>query len=342
MKEILTAPPPAKRNGFPLPSGTGFKDFVVKHHESLVILSVGLSLLLNFAVGTARYRMVLVLAGYFILRALLVNIEKEYSILKFLLCPLLMLSLYLDVTHGQINAIYTRMNVVISFLALVISERLVKRSVWYALGRISANELFVVCPGCRYENNEMVNECPQCAYRLGAPIERSINAGSNEADPAVSGEIQNYKAMGLYRQPSKNLLGILGLHQDETILMNMSTLPMLDFYMDGMKRPVFTIVLTIERIICVDHMFFSKGWKIRETIRYNDILHLSASRDRARVGEKLLLSIATASHCYEIAFSYFLPDSDQIQIQKIRTIIDCICKRNELVNVTFDMPSRAE
>ena len=312
------------------------KKIIFLHYQTIVILSYSVPFLLIFVMGIGRYRVVLSFSMFFLVKAALSYFKKENRLLYLLFLPVLLSMLYLDIKNGQIYPIFPRLNFIVTISIVIAIEVLMRGYINNILERLSDKVLFKVCPSCKYDNKNLVEQCNNCSYSKNndgnlIEIEQSNNMPIVTLD--INNEIENYNKVGLYRKPSKKIVDILNLSVGESVLINLKIFPFRTFFKDGNRDIANNLILTSQGIYFLDYSFFGSGWRMRKVISYGQIINVSFTSKKVFASEKPIFSINTANGLYEVLFSTFSPYRE-----KIERIIDCIKKRNPKISVEIDFP----
>jgi hypothetical protein len=178
------------------------KPLVTKYHGYLTDISGFITAGLIFSCGIGRYRSVVVYAAYCLLKSLsnIFNIEKR---LNMFFLPAVVVALFYDVTKGPILPLFTFNHLLIALPIMIILDKAVRNLIKRMIGNISDGELFIVCPSCNYDNEELVKTCIKCAYDIKKTVDKKL--------PNISSSYKGDKI------PSQLIL-LLNIGESETIL----------------------------------------------------------------------------------------------------------------------------
>jgi hypothetical protein len=138
-------------------------------------------------------------------------------------------------------------------------------------------------------------------------------------------EIENYKKIGLFKKPKKQLINFLDLREDEKILINLRLFPLKSIFINNVReRYAKRLILTTERIIFI----IDRGYLFKEFFPYSEITETLVTRKWYTSGEIPVVIIKTVNNNYEILFA--TPFSYK---KKIGGIVNCIKRMNPGINI---------
>ena len=310
--------------------------FVTNNYNAILNLSSSIIELLIFATGLGRYRIILFYSAFSLLKAIFNWLKvDDLRILYFFYLPILVITLYVDIQKGQFYPIFPKLPFWITVLILVVAELSTREYVKKMLWKLSDGEIFSVCPSCKYDNRNIVTQCSNCSFRKG--IEKVDEKRYEYRDSTLiysnlNKEIENYKKIGLFKKIPLRIFNLLGICENETILIYSRVFPFKSLFKNSIRLILNNIVLTSERIIFVDYYFFSSGWRVKEVFSYDEIVEVVATMKKLGIKKEPVIIIKTIKDSYELFFRTLFPYRG-----KIKGIIDCIKKRNPNIPVTMDI-----
>ena len=299
------------------------KNFLIKYHDGAVNLSGFLATSLVFLSGIGRYRTVLAYALYCLLKGLWAVVGKGAEA-KYILLPTIIISLYFDLTKGQIWPLFERSYFIVSVGIAVVLDTLARRRVQKLIEEISKGDLFIICPSCNYDNKELVKICQACSYKKGDPF----SALRRTDLLSVRGE-----KGGVIRMPER-VIQMLGIKEQEKILFSMRVFPFKSVFRNGEQEIVTFFVLTNTRIIFLDYHYFSYSWRKKDILSLSDIISVQGKMKKMYMVLQPEFVITTRSgDIYEIVYKKY-----GRYRQRIEDVCSLIKKINPEINVSVDLP----
>lgn len=310
------------------------KNLAVKQYDAVRSIALGLETLFVYALGLGRYRSVLVVGIFSLVRGLPILMRRRSTLVLAAFTPFILAAVYLDAKWGQIAPVFSRLHFFITIASLIFVDAVVSRWCLYgALQRWSNGRLFKQCPQCKYDNRSLVSVCGQCAYESGKRSEtvKSCEPSSNPEVPEdVATEIMSYTKGG-FRPPSKKILGLVSLDDDEFLLIHMRIFPYRSFFKNGVRSLAGNLLLTTKRIYFIHSVFFESGWRMRECLTYQEVVSVIVTTRRVATTSEPLLRLTTLENEYEIVFKSIFRYREPID-----HIVRCIQKRAPSADVGFD------
>lgn len=265
------------------------KNSLRTYHNAIADSASFLVASLIFVSGIGRYRCVLLYGLYFLLRAVLSLFSFDRKVLMIFL-PLVIISLFFDITKGQIFPVFKKNYLFIAVPLLLIADMIIKRFVGRSIEQLARGELFATCPSCGYDNKDLVERCKNCSYQKGDQLLVRL---TTEGLSAIGNRIP-FRAFSL-----------LGLQQNEKLLFHKKIASNV-FSINGVNQARTNLVITNERIIFLDYFRFpirsSDGWRERDSIPLSSISNIECKMKKIYLTKEALLGINTASNLYEIVF----------------------------------------
>lgn len=268
-----------------------------KRIEIINGLSIALKLLILFMVGVGRYRVCLFMALYFLIKPILVNTPWVNNIAKFFFSVVAIPLLYLDATQGQVFPVYNT-NLIVFFISFALTELLSKKYVNSYIESITRGEIFSYCKRCGYENVELVRTCKECSYNKKLGDLPKESSDKRKYDPAINNK-------DLYAStPTKRLIEILKLEDDEKIYFNVNVPFVQGIYKNNVKYLCKNVVITNKNVHFIDYKFYHRGWCYLERLPVTQIKSIDASIKHIGISDCSLLRIeSTDNNTFEIFVS---------------------------------------
>jgi hypothetical protein len=285
------------------------RNFIKKYYR--VIFRSGLPevmmLLVLFASGLARYRVVLVFAIGDPLRALRMLLEARgeervnWKFVRMAWSLMVMLALTFDMKYGPLFYEYPSLPIwggVIAVAAGFILPALILNKVGGLAQKLSGNAVFRVCPACGHFHSGMVDRCGNCGFTDGISPPESVRQSEPPED--LKNEIEEYRKTGQLRKIPKEALAGLNLLPDEYILMAMkgARFEGAKKY-DGSLRPGW-FFMTTQKIAC--YRSVAGGWIERDFIPYGEITGVDIVKDKFVFVLQYTLRIDTQKGSWQFFF----------------------------------------
>lgn len=310
------------------------KSYLIDNYDSIISFGGSGLWLSIFITGIGRYRTVLFFAAYYLILAGFELKKKNPWILHVFFLPAAFLTLHFDLRTGQLFPLFSYHNFILTISIITIAQMLlIQGYLFRALQILSAKTIFRTCPRCHFDNIRLVIHCPNCLYDKSqeGSILDVINTGSSAmASADIKSEIGNYMAAGAYQSPTDKLTRLLGLSDDEIILINIKCFFGIGYYKNSHRVAVSKLILTTKRIIFVHALIDSDGWRLKETIDYYQLTEAWAEMTRHFARKVPALLLITASDRHEITFGSATPYA-----AKLGSIVDCIRKRRPNIPITI-------
>ena len=288
------------------------------YHNVIVDTASFLVASLIFASGIGRYRCVLVYGLYFLLRAAVSLFNRDRKVLMIFL-PLVIVSLFLDLTRGQVFPVLEKGHLFIALPLLLAADMIIRKFVGRLILELTGGELFIACPSCGHDNKDLVKRCKNCSYQKGdqlvlQPVTEKLSVGGNKI-------------------PLRAFV-LLGLQQNENLLFHKKIASNV-FSVNGVKQARTNLFITSERIIFLDYFRFpirsSDGWRARDSILLSSTTSIECEMKKTYLAKEPVLIINTSSDVYEIIFR-------RRNIKEIHEIVNTIKKVCPQLEVRCQLP----
>lgn len=245
--------------------------------------------------GIGRYRFVLVYAAYSLISCGLSLLKLKSRASQFLLVGTLV-ALYYDVTKGPFFPVYQSNRIMIALVLMVVGDALAQFVAKRLFQRQTRGKVFVVCPSCDYDNEELIGKCKACSF---SPRSVDRQGGC-------------YQASSKRGIPSK-VVRMLALGDTEEILFHMRLFPHKSVFKDGKRQIRTYFAVTNQRIILLDYLYFSKSWREKDSILIVDVVCVEGKYKKITFSPEPVLRIRTSQNEeYEIVYKRFGKYSKQI------------------------------
>ena len=276
---------------------------------------------LIFASGIGRYRVVVVFAVYYALKALYALLKNEQKIIL-LLVPATVIALYFDIAKGPIFPLFAKNYLLIALPVMLTVDNLAVNFVKKMICNISEGQFFVACPACKCFHKDLVEKCQNCFYKKG----NQLTVAAAKISPMIRGD----------RIPP-GLLKLLNLGTSEEILLHKKLTRNFAKFKNGVRQARKHFVITTENLIILDyysfHIRIPNSWREKDIIALSDIISIEGTMKKYYMAMRPFLIIRTVhGDVFEIVFSTFENYSDQI-----KDISDIIKKANSHVNVILNL-----
>ncbi len=283
-----------------------YNNYIYKLTYNINSIIDGILLLILYLIGLCRYRSALVLSIIMFIRV--INDVFNRKVLFIVFAPIFVIAFYFDIKLGQYFPIYTNLNPLISILIFVITEFIIVEYIKKRLPSIIGNEIFVVCPICHFNNDNPISVCRNCRYVYDT-LENYKKVDINNYDDGLKID-NNITSEINFTKFNKSISKIkkiaLNLHENETIIANISISPFRGVYKNGVKLYIDSLVITQYRIILIKFGFTDGGWKIREDIPITDIISSNVQNKWHHTKKvNLLVCQLINNDIYELFYSPF-------------------------------------
>ena len=202
--------------------------FLVKHYRVLFRSSLieGFVFLSLFLTGLARYRFAIVFMTrgilsavnqYYMDRGSNAKITEYWPIINSGLIGLVLISVFMDISKGQIYPKYTDLPIWVTVISVGLGygfTLLLHVKIGSLFQKISGNAVFTVCPSCGYASIKVVEKCGNCGYEKGMPLAEHKEE-KKEIHEELKQKIEKYNHTGLH---GKLFVKGLKLQHDERIM----------------------------------------------------------------------------------------------------------------------------
>lgn len=282
-----------------------------------------LTAFLIFSFGIGRYRFVIVYAIYALLKALSAIIRFEKNIFLLYL-PATLISIYLDATNGPIFPLYSKNNLIIAFLVMILADYIMRKLFNELINYITGGQYFVVCPSCHFKNKDLTGKCINCSYEKG----RRLASMTTMISPDLKGN-----------KIPVWLLNLLNIGESDVILLYKKIFPTTAVLKNGTKQLRKHFIITTTNAIFLDHQSFCIripiSWRQRDVIPLVDITAVEGRMKTRKLAKRPFLILRTVSgDVYEIVFSRF--EKYQERINDIAILIKRANPQVELKNELTD------
>lgn len=297
------------------------KDCILQHRHffleifgCFVVTSIYLS-------GVGRYRVVLVFAVYLLLRAFsaLVDIEKT---LTAILLPALVVALYFDVTKGAFFPLYNKNSLIVALALVVVFEILSRQFLSDKISKLSDKKIFVVCPKCSFDNEELVLLCRNCNY------------GKNGKDGGVE---SSGNSIALEKYGEGWIAPSLNLRDGESLEYYKKLSADVLYFKNNNRSLLKRVALTKSKMFFLDIKKSLIPWKksIRsiDYLNIEDINSISVYVKYIHMSKRPFLEISTQNNCSYVIVMSRLSDYKR----DINRIINYIKDINKNVSISFDL-----
>ena len=297
------------------------KPLVTQYHGFLTDISGFVTAGLIFACGIGRYRSVVVYAAYCLLKSPsnIFNIEKR---LNMFFLPAVVVALFFDVTKGPIFPLLTFNHLLIALPVMIILDKVVRNLIERMIGNISDGELFIVCPSCNYDNEELVKTCIKCAY----DITKTVNKKLTNISSSYKGD----------KIPSQ-LISLLNIGESETILFHKQLSLRLACFKNNVRILRKHFIITSSYLILIDYKGFSfhipKSYREKDIIPLTEIEVIKCEMKNIDMTNRPFLEIKTFGEViFGVAFSCFGDYRGEME-----EIVNLIKKANRQAKTVFDL-----
>lgn len=275
-----------------------------------------LSAILIFSLGIGRYRVVLAYAFYSFIACLLTLKRPDNKDFYWLLLPLMVISISLDIARGAVMPLFEHNYLVVAIGTVFVGDTVAKNCAERLIGKLSKGLLFVICPSCFYENKELVEKCIYCSYEKGS---------STMLSPPV--------AQPPYGKIAPRVLNILKL-QDEQILFYLSWFPSKTVFINSERDSRAIFVITTRNIILLDYYRFAlthpESWRVKDKVDLSAISSVEiTTRDLYHMRYPLLVISTTSGDKYEMIFHIGRKYSD-----RMKKIVDILREMNPKIEIS--------
>lgn len=288
------------------------------HREAIVYTTIAFSVAMTYAIGIARYRLVLVFALYFVLKSI-ENVWPTRARLSYLLLPIFVVTLIVDIHRGPLYPIFETNSLVLGLAAMLMGTTIATVIMKRAIVAVSHGDTFVYCPVCLHDNNDIVTKCRQCSY----PQDNASESATSTFGGTVGGL-------------PRRVMQMLGLHQNEQVVFKSKLFPNRSVFEDGTRVIRKYLVVTSQRLIFIDYFYFAQGWRERRDIPLENVSRIDGSYQKNRFAKQPVLTIRTRSgSCFEVVYELFADHKKQIP-----EIATAIKKLNPKVGVHVDLTKK--
>lgn len=282
-----------------------YREYLARHYQSIIDIVVSGIWLLVFFSGVARYRTLLVVAGYFFLKAIFRSETIDRRILSLLYPPALVIAFAKDIHNGQLFPVFEYHNVLLAIVTLMCAEALIIIGYLHRVLQIlSDNAIFRTCPRCKFDNATVVDRCLNCSYVKGVVINLTdVGKSAIIVDAESNNEIERYKDAGAYLYPTAKLMNLIELDTDEHILINIKSFFTFGYYKNDKRNAVSNLLLTTKRIFVIHFLMDSDGWRMKEIISYDKLISATGEMRKHLMRKEPSLILETSSNTYEFAFN---------------------------------------
>ena len=269
-------------------------------HENMIGffngLSIALKCLLLFAVGLGRYRICLFIASYFLIKPIISSNVKNADIFKFTYVAIGLPILYFDIEKGQILQIYNN-NLLVFLISFALFEIFTKKYTNKYIESFTKYKIFSFCQKCGYENIELVDKCKNCQSK------EENNSTSRHATNIIGNKIKDCSENILTSDPSKKLIDLLKLKNDECIFVNIEIPFIRGVHKNNQKKLCKNVVITNYAVYFIDYKFYHRGWVYLERLPVSEIEKVSVGTKHVGISDYTLLNIVTKN---EDKFEFFV------------------------------------
>ena len=290
---------------------------ILQHYDAVINFTSAISAAIVFLFGFGRYRFVLVYGAYSLLNSGL-SFVKPGQKARYILFPVTLLALYLDITKGPIMPLFAQNNLLAALPALLITEIVVKHYAQRSIEKASAGRLFIVCPSCNFGNRALVEKCISCSYKNGDQLLHD-----------TSNKVQQRRDI----VPAK-VFRMLNLAYKEDVVFHTKLFPHKSVIKNGERQIRTNFIITTDNIIFLDHFFFANSWREKDSIPLKTIVSVEGKMEKIFIAQNPFLVINTSSRdVYKIVFKRF----GQFK-RRIAEIAEIIKSQNPQVEVKINFP----
>jgi hypothetical protein len=303
-----------------------FEQIASQYRNFIINITGLLTVSLIFSSGIGRYRVVLVYAVYYLLKALSALLKDEQRIFL-LFFPATVIALFFDVTKGPIFPLFAKNYLVIALPVMMVVDTFVVNSVKKMISNITEGQFFIVCPSCNYGYKDLVEKCLNCSYKKGN--QQTMSAA--KIAPSVKGD-----------KMSPWLLNLLSIGVGEKILFHKKLNLFTQQLKNGERVARKHFVITTANVIILDyysfHIRMPKSWRERDVILLSDIVAVEGKMKQFYMTMRPFLIIRTINNdVYEIILSTFFGK----YVAEIKEIAALIKEANPQVEIVMNLSQPA-
>lgn len=261
--------------------------------------------------GIGRYKMLLVIAGYYLLESYLLYRRTSTSSIKPIFGPSVAIAAIIDIMQEGTFPL----RLIGAFVLFIMAELVSKKHLVALIEGLTQLRLFGRCPSCNYANRDPVKKCKYCGFTANlGPAAPQLDV--LPVTMPVSG------CAGITAKVPKRCLSLLNLREGEKCIGGVRIFPERGLYEDGGKVLVKYLVITNARLILLDYHFYYSGWTYRRDIGIGSVEASIMVRKHHQKKEVPILTLKTPETSYEVFYSPYM--SARKEIEAIRSCINSL------------------
>jgi len=297
---------------------------MVRYHGYLIDIGTAVPVGILLLIGMARYRIVVFIFFFLLFRSAIFS-NPKMVLPRYAVLPLIIYSLYMDMTNGPIWPSYRFNSLPISISVCLLLIWIIPDAIEDLIARSSQRSLFVTCPSCMHYNVHLVTKCKNCAFGVtNGNVYISDTKCKNLPISAVSAKIE----------VPERVLKMLCLSCDEAVLLYVRRRFYGSATMNDKRSVLKSMVVTSQNLVLLDYPLLFGGWRFKESINISTIERVEAKMKKIKGGQVPILALTTVGGVlYTIPFSHF----EDYKLKMI-SVIHAIRSANPSVNSDIDVP----